>query len=345
MKRPKISLILGTARPSEGSLLDDDVHLMHYPLTSLAKQGFTDFELIVVDSLFNKRNLLKEMRVLGDWSFPIKVVPNPSFWLKEGLWALQGAFNSGARAASGDWFLFCGDCCEFTPYTLEMVNGYITRGHGIHILVVYKRGDYIKKNRQELTHFKTLEDARLNKEEDQLELWRDSRFSLFQPPHFAPVLETHWSQFYGYCCLPREDFFALNGWDEAFDGDKALGDVELGSRLEMSGRLNMAVDMNCFLYEHDHYGIDQEMFRWKNRPSFKSNYDLIYLKRVSQDIRANNRKYTKEEGRLVFNARITGHPNWPKYSEITREQQLWLDHTPVYDVKETPDAEVYSYKG
>ena len=75
-------------------------HIFDFALTSLEKQKFTDFELIIVDALYNKR---KDFFSTKNYAFPIKhIPPKPSIWHDRGMWAVCNARNTGITHADGE---------------------------------------------------------------------------------------------------------------------------------------------------------------------------------------------------------------------------------------------------
>ena len=72
----KLSLIYLTARVSDSPMIGrPGVHLLSPILESLERQSFKDFELVLVDALWERRDLLAEAASLGNWSFPILLTP------------------------------------------------------------------------------------------------------------------------------------------------------------------------------------------------------------------------------------------------------------------------------
>jgi len=121
-----ISCILCTAREDYPILGLPKVHVFEPTIRSLIKQSFKDFELIIVDALYDKRS----NHDFSKLPFPVKHVPphpNHSFWLKRGLWNVAGMLNTALLHAlwnvagmlntallhaEGDLIVRLDDCCE-----------------------------------------------------------------------------------------------------------------------------------------------------------------------------------------------------------------------------------------
>lgn len=342
--RPFISIIIATARPSTGSLIAyPDRHQIGLSFDSLASQTYTDFEVIVVDSLYKTRDLASEIAALRQWPFKWQVVHPTSWWLDNGLWALQNAFNTGAVASRGHHLLFCGDCGVFPPNTLARSTDLISQGYAPHFGCLRRRGglliDGSKPELPPLRDFQTI-DQIIGTEYDKPSLiFGDTR--LFDPTILAtgkitPV-QASWQWYYGYGFISRTDFFSINGWSELFDGDKALGDVEMGSRLEMCGRLHFYMDRTLCIYEEVHNPIN--LVGTTSSNSIRSNYDLIWLHRALSISRAHSTKLPASQLWRAVRGDISGLHGWPYRrgplpDDITNYAQHWIDHQPIFTLQD-----------
>lgn len=339
--QPTFSIIIATGRTSRGSIKHCDTHLFENTLNSLQNQSFKDFEVVIVDSLYKKRDLAIELVKLGQWEFPWRVVRPKSWWLDHKLWSLQNAFNRGFCASYGKFMFFCGDCCVFPPQSLETAKTYLDQGYSPAFLFVYKTASKLtiaKDGCWKASEFSSVEDARAaGLFADPLH--RDSRWTHVEKlGGFAGPDKIYWDMIYGYHGVKREDFIHVNGYDENFDGDKALGDVELGSRLNMAGRWSVCLSKDLFVYEQQHNSVDPETFMC-GITSIRSNYDLIYLMRNKGTYRANSNGYTYEECCDVIRGRITNIPAWPNYKITPDEpnyiyQRQWMDNQPIFDLSQ-----------
>lgn len=342
---PLFSIIIGTGRPSIGSLIGlPDTHLFLLTMQSLEKQTERNFELVIVDSIGSKRDLHAEIEGLGMWSFPWKVVTPSSWWLDRGYWALQNAFNTGFRHSTGQYVYFCGDCCEFPKRSFWHAQLLINAGYVPSFLFVYRRAGFLIRQTngtQSEALFRTVHAAKIGGGWDD-GIVRDSRWT-FVESHggFADKSETKWDMMYGYCCVPREDFIYVNGYDENLDGDKALGDVELGSRLEMAGRWKMALTQNLYVYENSHFGLAASFNNCQPPgtafPAIRSNYDLIHLLRRKKQWRANSIPLSEEDCLKVIRSQVMKLAGWPQYRVEPDEvgynaQRHWIENQPVFEL-------------
>lgn len=340
---PLFSIIIATGRLSNGAMIGcPDEHLFLKTMRSLASQTAQNFELIIVDSLGCKRSLKNEIASLSAWQFPWKVVTPSSWWLENGFWALQNAFNTGFKHSAGSYLYFCGDCCEFPANAMATAQDLIQQGHIPSFLFAYRQSGKLLSSQGEPTDFSTIEEA-VSAERWNSGMARDSRWQFVEHNHgFVPKSNLRWDMMYGYSCIPREDFIYVNGYDENFDGDKALGDVEIGSRLKMAGRWTLSLSRNLYVYENKHHGLDASTFHNGSPPgtawnAIRSNYDLIYLMRGRKQWRANSMHLTESDCIKVINGEIMNLPGYPKCQVIPGEpgykaQRHWIENQPVFDL-------------
>lgn len=334
--RPSISVIIATGRESyDAYLIDPKLHLMRPSFETLQAQTFTDFEVIVVDSLFKHRNLASEIQSLQAWNFPWKVIGYDSIWLDRGLWSLQHAFNSGAVASRGKYLLFCGDCFRLPTYTLEHSQILIDQGMSPMLMCYRTKGCQLVKGEditQTIDGCYTIQDAKDRGLFQLGKIYCESRIGALRDGFLPPIL-FNWQFHFGYGFIWRDDFFSVNGWDEMFDGDKALGDVEMGSRLEMCGRLRACLKWDLCVYEELHKKICQSVF--SNEAVFKSNYDMIWLMRLYNISRANSTLYKTCDLQRVVRSQLAGLTGWHlRHGQLTEREsfysQFWIDNQPRF---------------
>lgn len=331
----KLSIIIGTGRETYGAMKHDPTeHLFKRTFSSLNAQTCPDFEVIIADSCHAIRDLEADINTLGTHGFEWKVVKPTSWWLEQGMWQLQHAFNVAAKVSIGDCLIFCGDCCEFEPDMVARVLEIYKQGYAPHLLYLKKWGDLIA-HEDELSGIKGAATARDLTPAQWKKAIKDSRFP-FVENGILKGDQCFWQWFYGYCCIPRHDFFSVNGWDEAFDGEKSLGDVEMGSRLQMCGRLKMYLDKSLVCYEQLHNEICTKIFpKELLTDSTRSNYDLIWLMRIKGITRANSTRYTYDECWKVIRGIYTGITNWPIHVDNEgnprhKYQKHWVENHPVF---------------
>lgn len=336
----KLSLIYLTARRSDGPMYGlPDTHLLKPTLESLECQTFKDFELILVDTLWETRDLLAEAHALGKWSFPIKITHPTPWWGKGNGWSKQSSANNGIRASSGEWVLQLDDCCEIPHDMLERAMSQTHRGSP-HLLCCYKIGGFLTAQDPEKpmlgqpnmpmlkkTEFQSVEQARAVGAWNDDNFVRDSRWKQAEAHGGSAYLS--WASGYAYGFYRRTSLYHVNGYDERFDGSKPLGDVEIGSRLEMCGLWDGFVDTSLFIYENQH--CSPESIKGEGITSEWSNYDLLYWMRINRVWRANASIIPAADMQRICNCDITGvdrpdvrhtfdnsDPAWPK-------QRMWME--------------------
>jgi hypothetical protein len=319
-------------------------------LDSLAAQTFTDFEAIIADCIYDRREEHVENNSYKGRKYPFKIyhVPVRSPWLRRGCWAGQAPWNHTLLVANGELFLTFGDCCELPPHYLEHVWSWYEKGYWCMGLVIYKKADrlyYIgEEDLIEPAPHSSIETwsqgIRRNLKELQKrgvikDLVRDSRWPLVENASGVAKLKGRGGaqQFHGYSAVPLRALLKINGFDENFDGDKALGDVDTGLRLRMAGYDNMLVlDREVWLYENAHYGIPEDVL-WYKGPTVRSNYSLLTLNEMKNRWRANSYRLTPEEVDWICeHAKNWGFRNVDQKANPLF--QAWLKNPPIFDLEE-----------
>jgi hypothetical protein len=268
-------------------------------------------------------------------------------WLKHGAWAGQAPWNHGALLARGELFLTFGDCCELPPHYLERIWDWYTRGYWCMGLVVYKKAGRlyyigeedliepapassietwrqgIRRNLKELRERGVIKD-----------LVRDSRWTYVDNVGVVKLKgRSGAQQFHGYASVPLQALLRINGFDENFDGDKSLGDVDCGIKLWMAGYDNVLVlDKDVWLYENAHKGVPEDVL-WYKGPSIRSNFSLLCLNELKHRWRANSYRLTEEEvDWMCEHAKDWG------FRDIDMKAnplfQAWLKNPPIFDLQE-----------
>jgi glycosyltransferase involved in cell wall biosynthesis len=110
--RPKITVLLCTARGDHGYLEKPEWTTLGKVVEDLNAQTFKDFELIVVDGLNRPAPVKNE--------FPVRVVPPRSTpWTDNKKVAIAACRNTGLIHARGELVVNLDDCCELPPNYLE----------------------------------------------------------------------------------------------------------------------------------------------------------------------------------------------------------------------------------
>lgn len=344
-----ISVILCTARSEYPIIGLPDVHVLQPTLYSLEKQTFKDFELIIVDALYPKKRKWIEDR---KWSFPIKYVPvhpNHRFWFDRKRWNICGALNTSIIYAEGELLVRLDDCCQFEAnYLKKFWEGYRSGYFPCAMHIRYLEGKparldatYMKKGYelQKPFLYQQLEPDReeiLKRLYGEEGLVRDSRYPTVKAQGGRMIAYPQW--YYGYSSVSLEAALKVNGYDELFDGDKSLEDMDMGSRLEMSGCKNMfLLDVNLQVIEHEHKPIPETVISRNIKP-IKCNYALFLLNRKKQRWRANADRLTEEDLEFIRKESLKPpcSPN-PNYYEDNCEGQLfklWASNPPIFNLRE-----------
>ncbi len=344
-----ISIIYGTARGDYPLIDMPNVHQFKPFLDSLVGQSFKEFEVIIADANYNGRS--KE--VLGDIDsyrkyFPIKHLSVDEFsWArKKKLWALQDGFNYGIVWADGQLLLWMGDCCELVGKdTLLLFWDWYLHGYFASALAVYYKGnlpfyvsDAVRMNYysgcgaiQELIRGGFLKDVvrdsrwKYVEDEDECKKSRGINCAGGNGIYYCPG-----SMFYGYASSSLESMLRINGYDSNFDGEKSLGDVEAGMRLEKLG-YKFVLDKRLWLIERAHLPIDPGVLM--PIKSFRSNYSLMLLNQKKDRTIGNNYKLTADELEWIIKHGESWSVPRPIAGSIEWELLMgWYNNPPIYDL-------------
>lgn len=341
-----ISVILPTARNDYPIIGLPSIHLFEPTLSSLSKQTFTDFELIIVDSLYERRKLIHGFSELPFPITHIPVHPDHSFWLDHKRWAVCGALNTALVHAEGELIVRIDDCSEFDENFLQRFwDGYESGVWPLAMHVRYLGGEPAKFDEEykekgyEARYSETFESdekfAVLRRIYGEGGIVRDTRFQFVEKAGGKLIAPHDWM--YGYSSFSLEAALKVNGFDENFDGDKSLEDVDFGSRLTMAGYEGMfQLDIDHWVIEHEHEPIPEYAITRNVKP-IKCNYALYLLNRNRLRFRANcdlldeaSIDFIKEESR-----RSPCSPKSDFYDEDLEGSwfKLWADNQHVFDLR------------
>lgn len=117
MKPPKLSVLLCTVRPDHGYLNRPDLHTLTTVCDDLAAQTYKNFELIIVDGIWEHR----PGYVTDSYNFDIKhVPPRDTIWTRNKKVAICTYRNTGLSWARGELVVNLDDCCRLPPMYLEV---------------------------------------------------------------------------------------------------------------------------------------------------------------------------------------------------------------------------------
>jgi len=320
-------------------------------LDSLEQQTLKKFEVIIADCYHKYRtdHIIEDTYKGKRYPFKIIHFQVKSPWLDRGCWAGQAPWNQSILLATGELLCFFGDCCETVPDYLERIWNWYVKGHWAMGLVIYKKnGDlfYIKEedlqepipdsdinvwNQGIFKNIKILRERGILKD-----LVRDSRWPLVESSQtgiFSVKGEAGGQQFHGYSCIPLNAILEINGFDENFDGDKALGDTDTGMRLARAGYdKQLLLDKDITIYENAHYEIPQKLLFYKGK-SIRSNYSLLMLNRLKGRFTANNYQLSNEDIDWI----CEHGKDWGFRDINPKDNPLfnwWVDNPPFFDLRE-----------
>lgn len=264
-----ISCVLPTARSDFSLLGQPKTHIFLPTFRSLSAQTFRDFEVIVVDALFNQRAEWLHTYV-GD-EYPLKYVPvhpNHRYWLDRKRWNVAGQLNTALLYCEGELVVRLDDCCELDAGYLQKFWDEYQKGYWPMAMHIRYLGD--KPARFDAEYVKNGYEAKYaqGRETDRIEtlrklygdegIIRDTRYQIVKDHGGRMVAPPDW--FYGYASAPLEALLKVNGYDERFDGDKSLEDADCGSRLSLAGFGGLPVlDVAMQVIEHEHGPIQEDV--------------------------------------------------------------------------------------
>ena len=226
MANPRISVIVYTARTGYPYIDAPDIEPFAPTIETLATQTFTDFEVVVVDAHYPEREgWFKD----HPQPYPVKYVEGRgSYWHKLGRPALCADLNGGIAHCRGDIILPLAAEVILPTHALATVDRLAAAG-SIPVFwyaVATPVLGNVTTNRPVLDFsWRGYNDGTICAVEH-----RGERF--YNPSVVASAIL--WGDVYQWTAWPRDVLMAVNGYDEAFDGDFGLFDVDLASRVEMA---------------------------------------------------------------------------------------------------------------
>lgn len=282
----KISYLEITARSDYPITGRPDLHLWEVTLQTLAKQSFKDFEYIVCDAFYEQR---KDYFKEHNYGLKIKHIPvTPYVWKDYNVCTSCHQFNKGFIHADGELVFMGADNSMYHPDLFEQIwrrykEGWlVSAGFGSDVTYAtqlfekseFKLREFSRKNPvpTDWYNFLGFEGC----------LHMDHRYNEFEGTNLE-MREISPQWYFGFGSLPLKAALFVNGFDENFDADSNMSDIDLGYRLYRSGWKKMAMF-------RDIYAIEAYCAGWHStmkRPEVKCNYALfLYNELVGRD-RAN----------------------------------------------------------
>jgi hypothetical protein len=281
MSHPAISVLVYTARRDHPFVDRRELHCYDAVTASLQGQTFGNFELVLIDALWEQR---------GDWfkehpqPYPVKHVPaSPNIWHAMGRPGLVAQLNRGLAWCGGDLVFVGSESTLWPPHFMQQAWDLYQRGQiGVAWYAILAAGGVPAH-----AWCPRLPIDCLGYSGDNV-CDCDHRGKRFVDDPQAIVTPCHHQHYFAYSALPMDLALELNGFDEAFDGDVHLFDVDLGSRIEMAGR-GGALVMHRNLWCAEAKTDDHWLGGITRRTLFKCGYAQWWYNRLTGRTRANTR--------------------------------------------------------
>ena len=297
----KISFVIITARDNYPYTGRSDLHVFEPMIESLRNQTMkgSDFELIIVDVLYNERkDYFKDLKL----PFHVKHIPSaPNLWHENGLVGICTQYNKGIIYADGEIIFFTGDGYMFIPEFCERLWKYYTEGY-VPLAWYFFDNTFVPEN-QRIVNSEPPFGVSYNMsgyvgknvnidsiDHRPLHAFKNDVGNVNKIIHNAS-----WEWWFGCSSAPLEAMLKINGFDQRFDGDRMLLDCDVGSRLELAG--------------HDKFGLFKDLFivhaqtnrAWSTKAgltgatSIKCNFPLIHWSRNFNHYIANDHENIDED--------------------------------------------------
>ncbi len=296
----KISFVMITARTDYPYVGRPDLHIFEPTIASFKTQTMKDFELIIVDQLYDERkDYFKNMKL----PFHVKHVPaRPNVWHDVGLCGVCTQYNKGIIYADGELVYFMGEGYLFVPEFCDRLWTHYKQGY-IPLVWYFYDNTFAPANATESEPFwrtKYPEDTASPVSYNILG-YTGKSITLEHRPVYAfkgndkEVYLATWEWWFGCSSSPLTAMLKINGFDHKFDGDRMLLDCDVGSRLQLAGVDKFALFRDLFVIR-----IWTDSGIWnpklpKDAPSIKCNLPLIWWSRDRKRFKANDHQMTDKD--------------------------------------------------
>lgn len=344
MFNKKISCIYATSRQPGAMIGRENVDHISLFLDGLSKQTFNsnDFEVMIADGYYDKRRDHVTNNTYREIEYPFTIyhwqVKSP--WLKKGLWTGQAPWNQGLMLSNAELIVTFNDCCEPQTDYLEHIWNWYLKGYWAMGLVIYKKANKLALKNELSEEWESVivehEKELIKTGWDVNPIVRDSRWPYVEHSGdgiYIPKGDTAGALFYGYSSAPLETLLTINGFDENFDGEGTLTDVDTGIRLVGAGYQDKFIlDKNIWIFENAHYGIPQDILTYKG-PSIRSNYSLMMLNNNKGRWKANSYRLTDDEIKWICE-----HAKEWGFKDIDQKKnpefEWWYRNPPIFYMRE-----------
>lgn len=293
----KISFVMITARTDYPYVGRPDLRIFEPTIESFKTQTMKDFELIIVDHLYNQRkDYFKDMNL----PFKVKHVPAaPNMWHDVGLPGICTQYNKGIIYADGELIYFMGEGYLFIPEFCEKLWKHYKEGY-IPFVWYFYDNTWVPEGVNPVNdasafdhiHYNILgyTGKNISHEHRSLVAFKGNDNEIYRPP---------WEWWFGCSSTPLYAMLKINGFNQRCDGDRMLLDCDVGSRLQLAGFEKFALFRDLFTIR-----IWPYMNQWnpklpKDAPTIKCNLPLIHWSRYHDRYRANDHILTDEDIRWM----------------------------------------------
>jgi glycosyltransferase involved in cell wall biosynthesis len=262
---PFFSIIITTCRADYSLKKDRDKHILAQMIDNCTKQTFTDFELIIVDLLWNYRKDWIEQNY-PDLDFPVlHIIDKDSPFRDHQLLRICTARNTGLLYARGECVVFSDDGQEWSENALERLYSWGRKGHGA--------------------------TCRLHRDNGHGPIEMDSRWAAYgiEGTKRTKIVSARGIGHFGgsLSMVPTKYMIQCNGWDEMFDGAKQLEDGDMSRRLGATG-VRIALEGHCQIIEYALDKYDSRVYKPKTLTKCNGSYCYPVWDKQPERIYAND---------------------------------------------------------
>jgi glycosyltransferase involved in cell wall biosynthesis len=269
---PFFSVIVATCRGDYPFVNSPDDHVLDRIVDCCEKQTFKDFELIIVDLMYDYRSDYLKERIAG-LDFPVlHVIDKDSIFRDLMMIRICSAKNTGLLYARGQCVIFSDDGQDWSEDAFEQLHGWGSHNAGA--------------------------TCRLHRDNGFGPVEIDSRWHAYkmQGELRTKLVPAHGIGYLGgsLSMVPMERMLQCNGWDEMFDGSRQLEDADMARRLGATG-LKMALEGHPQVVEYKLNPCDSQLYRQGLLAKCNGSYIYPIWDKQPNRIRANDRLLTDQE--------------------------------------------------
>lgn len=272
MSNPFFSVIVATCRGDKPFVHSPDDHVLDRIVDCCEKQTFKDFELIIVDLMYDYRSDYLKKRIAG-LDFPVlHIIDKDSMFRDLMMIRICSAKNTGLLYARGKCVVFSDDGQDWSEDALEILKPWGEHGAGA--------------------------TCRLHRDNGFGPVEIDSRWFAYkiEGTMRTKVVPAHGIGYLGgtLSMVPTEKMVECNGWDEMLDGSRQLEDADMARRLGATG-LKMALEGHVKVIEYSLRPCDSQLYRQGLLAKCNGSYIYPIWDEQPDRIRANDKIATDEE--------------------------------------------------